>query len=287
MFNAECGMERATGLEHLTMLDIAPPEFVTLAGGAGFDAVSLRVAPVTPREEVWPVGPGSAMLAETIRRCADTDVCVLAVEAIALGPGSDVTGCQPVLETAAALDARYLNVICDDPDTSRFADLFAALADLACPYRVRPVIEFTAYRPVRSLAAAMAIAHGSTGGGVLLDSLHIQRCGVSLGEIAAMEPGLLSYLQLCDAPREQPHGLHIPGMLPRGQRAEAGDDAVIEARAMRLLPGEGELPLAELIDALPVGLPVSVEAPSAAARAEFPPDEYAARARRALDALLC
>jgi hypothetical protein len=71
MLNAECGMERATGLEHLTMLDIAPPEFVSLAAGAGFDAVSLRIAPVTPREEAWPLGPGSPMLAQTVRRSVE------------------------------------------------------------------------------------------------------------------------------------------------------------------------------------------------------------------------
>jgi sugar phosphate isomerase/epimerase len=279
-------MERATGLEHLTMLDIAPPDFVILAAVAGFDAVSLRIAPVTPGEEVWPLGPSSPMLAETARRCAATGVSVLAVEAVTLGPGANPARCQPVLETAAELGARYLNVICDDPDTVRFADRFATLAGLGRLYGVRPVIEFTAYRPIRTLADAVAIARNSTGGAVLLDALHIQRCGVSLSEVAGVDPALLSYLQLCDAPRAQPRGLPVPALMPRGQRADAGNDAVLEARTMRLLPGEGELPLAGLLGVLPSDLPVSVEAPSLAARGEFTPDEYAARARRALDALL-
>jgi sugar phosphate isomerase/epimerase len=278
-------MERVTGLEHLTMLDIAPPEFVSLAAGAGFSAVSLRVAPVTAGEEAWPVGPGSPMLAQTVRRCAEENVAVLAVEAIALGPGDGLAGCQPILETAAVMGARYLNVICDDPDTGRFTDLFAALANLARPYRVSPVIEFTAYRPVRTLAAALAIAR-EAGGRVLLDTLHIQRCGVSAAELAAVDPGLLSYLQVCDAPRAQPHGLRVPVALPRGQYADQGNDAVLEARAMRQLPGEGELPLAELLRTLPSDLPVSVEAPSALVRAELGPARYAARARRTLDELL-
>jgi sugar phosphate isomerase/epimerase len=279
-------MERAIGLEHLTMLDIAPPEFVSLAAGAGFNAVGLRIAPVTPREEAWPVEPGSPMLAQTVRRCAEENVAVLDVEAIALGPGDGLAGCQPVLEAGAALGARYLNVICDDPDTSRFTDLFAELAELAIPYRLRPVIEFTAWRPVRSLAATVAIARNSAGGRVLLDALHIQRCGVGLDELAAVEPGLLSYLQLCDAPREQPCGLHVSGALAPGQPAEAGGDAVIEARTMRLLPGEGELPLAELLRVLPRDLPVSVEAPSASARAALTPAQFAARARHTLDELV-
>jgi sugar phosphate isomerase/epimerase len=276
---------RITGLDHLTMLDLAPPEFVTVAAGAGFDAVGLRVAPVTPGEQAWPVAPGSPMLAETMRRCGGTGLFVLDVEAIPLRPGSDLAGCEAVLETAAVLGARYLNVICDDPDTGRFADRLAELVRLARPYRVRPVIEFTAWRPIRTLASAVAIARGSAGAGLLLDTLHIQRCGVTVAELAAVDPVLLGYLQLCDAPASPPHGIGVPAALPRGQDISHGDDAVLEARTMRLLPGEGELPLAELLGVLPDSLPVSVEAPSATRRDQSPA-QFARRIRRAVESVL-
>lgn len=279
-------MARMTGLEHLTMLDVAPPEFVTVAAGAGFDAVGLRVAPVTPGEEAWPVSPGSPMLAETMRRCGGTGLFVLDVEAIPLSPDSDVAACEPVLETAAVLGARYLNVICEDRDTARFADRLAELVRLARPYRVRPVIEFTAWRPIRTLASAVAIARRSDGGGLLLDTLHIQRCGVTADELADVEPDLFGYLQLCDAPARPPHGIGVPAHMPRGQHVSEGDDAVLEARTMRLLPGEGELPLTELLGVLPDSLPVSVEAPSLAARREFTPEQFAVRVRRALESVL-
>lgn len=275
-------MKRAIGLEHLTLLDIAPPEFVSLAAAAGFDAVGLRIAPVTRDEETWPLSPGSPMLTETLRRCADAGVSVHATEAIVFRPGADLSGCERVIDTAAALGARYLNVICDDPDTARFADLFASLADLGRAAGVCPVIEFTAWRPIRDLAGAVGIARHSDGGGLLLDTLHIQRCGVSLSELAGVPPSLLSYLQLCDAPLRPPNGLRVPAALPRGQRGGQGDDAVAEARAGRLLPGEGELPLRELLDVLPGDLLLSVEAPSAAAVAADGPERYAARARRAV-----
>ena len=288
------GMRRAVGLEHLTLLDVAPPEFVTLAAGAGFDAVGLRIAPVALGEEPWPMSLGSPMLAETRRRCADAGVAVHAVEAIVIRPGAGLSGCERVIETAAALGARFLNVICDDPDTERFADLFAALASQAWDVGVRPVIEFTAWRPVRRLADAVSIAQRSGGGRILLDSLHIQRCGVTLAELSQVPPALLSYLQLCDAPLRQPHGplvsagaLVSTGPLAQantgpGRPPEPDDTAVAEARAMRLLPGEGELPLTGLLDLLPAGMIVSVEAPSAAARSAASPAEYAARARRAV-----
>jgi sugar phosphate isomerase/epimerase len=261
---------RITGLEHLTMLDVAPPEFVTAAAQAGFDAVGLRVAPLDPGGPAWPVAPGSPMLAETMRRCGQTGVAVLDVEAVPLRPGADLAGCERVLETAAVLGARYLNVICADPDTGRTADRLAELVRLARPYRVRPVVEFMAWLPVRTLAGAVAVVSGSGGAGLLLDALHVQRCGVTTAEVAALDPALLGYLQLCDAPAAPPPG--------------AG--AIAEARTGRLLPGEGELPLGDLLGAVPDGLPAAAEVPSLDIRHGLTPAQFAARIRRALETVL-
>jgi hypothetical protein len=92
---------------------------------------------------------------------------------------------------------------------------------------------------------------------------------VALADLAALraaDPGLLTYVQLCDAPLAAP------------------PDPVHEARAARLLPGEGQLPLPDLLTALPDGIPVTVEAPRAAD--DTSPEEFAARARLALDSVL-
>jgi sugar phosphate isomerase/epimerase len=257
-------MMRETGLEHLTLLGVPPPDLVTLAAAAGFRDVGLRISPATDGEAPWPMAPGSPMLAATVRRCADTGVGVLGVEAVRLG--GQAPDYAPVLQAAAELGARFVNAICDDPDLGRLRDAFAALADAARPYGVRPVVEFMAYRSVRTLEEAVSIAAASPGGGILVDALHVQRCGVSLDALRAVDPRLVAYVQLCDAPRRAPA------------------DQVREARSARLLPGEGELPLAELVAALPDGIPLTVEAPHAAA--ERRPREYASRARRALDPFL-
>ena len=55
---------------------------------------------------------------------------------------------------------------------------------------------------------------------------------------------------------------------------------------MRLLPGDGELPLAEFLAALPAGIPVSVEAPVLSLRETLTPVELARRAREAVATLL-
>jgi sugar phosphate isomerase/epimerase len=257
-------MGRVKGLEHLTLLGLAPPEFVSVAAAAGFGAVGLRISPAAPGEEPWPMLPGSPMLAETARRCAQAGVEVLGVEAIRLGPEPD--GWEPVLESAAALGARYVNAVCEDADLERLSDHFAELVAAARPFGVRPVIEFMAYRSVRTLGDAVAIAAHSGGGGILVDALHMRRCGVGLDELADLDAGLVGYLQLCDAPLTAP------------------PDEVAEARTGRLLPGAGELPLGGLLTALPGIIPVTVEAPHPAGRRE--PAAFAARARRALDSVL-
>lgn len=257
---------RVTGLEHLTMLGVAPPELVTVSAGAGFRAVGVRVSPATDDERPWPMTPGSPMLAETARRLAGTGIAVLDVEAIRLRPRpADFT---PVLEAAAELGARFVNAICEDPDLARLSDEFGRLAEEARPYAVRPVIEFMAYRTVRTLDAAAAIAAGA-GGGILIDALHVRRCGVGLGALRAVDPGLVSYVQLCDAPLAAP---------------ASRDAEIAEARDGRLLPGDGELPLPELLAALPEGIPVAVEAPAPGASEH--PAEFAVQARRALESVL-
>ena len=274
---------REVALEHLTLLDVPPPDLVSLAAGAGFGSVSLRISPATDGEQPWPVGPGSPMLAETIRRLDDTGLRVLGAEAIRLdGARGDW---EPVLAAAAELGARYLNALSEDGDLTQLADRFAELTQLALPYAVRPVIEFMSYKPVHTLRAALDIAALSAGGRVLVNSLHVQRCGVSLAELAGADPALLSYVQLCDAPREPPTGLAPPGALPRGQPVSGGDLAV-EARTRRLLPGQGELPLAELLGVLPGAIPVGVEAPSLRLSRELSGPRFAARARAAADQVL-
>ena len=257
-------MPRVTGLEHLTLLDVPPPDLVTVAAAAGFSAVGLRVSPATDDERPWPMSSCSPMLAETALRCADLGITVLDVEAIRLGAGS--VAVTPVLETAAALGARFVNAICEDAALSRLADEFAGLVQAARPYGIRPVVEFMAYRSLRTLDDATAMAAGSGGGGILIDALHVQRCGVSLGALRELKPALVTYVQLCDAP------------------AAAPADEIAEARSGRLLPGDGELPLRELLAALPDGIPVAVEAPQPGADSD--PAAFAGRARRALESVL-
>jgi sugar phosphate isomerase/epimerase len=272
------------GIGHLTMLDVAPPAWVTLAAEAGFDAVGIRVAPVVPAEVPWPMGIGSPMLAETRRRLADTGVTVLDVEIVRLAPDSDPAAYEALFEVGALLGASFVNVMGDDPDLMRIRDNFHLLAEKARPYGLRPVIEPMTYLRVRNLEDAVFVAAGS-GGGVTIDPLHLRRFGATPDELRSIDSRLLLYYQLCDAPLAGPSGPARSHQLPGGQSMDFGD-ARYESRSARLLPGEGELPLAEIVAAMPADIPVSVEAPNVALRDEIGALAFARRARAGVARLL-
>ena len=71
--------------------------------------------------------------------------------------------------------------------------------------------------------------------------------------------------------------------VPRATYAD--DHSIAEARTGRLLPGDGVLPLRELISALPIDAPLAIEAP-VRATAHLPAIERAQRAYQALSELL-
>lgn len=124
------------------------------------------------------------------------------------------------------------------------------------------------YSPVQTLEAAVRVVQraGHPAGCVLVDALHLQRSGGTVAQLAAVPPELLPYGQLCDGPLEP---------------VWPDDDlARVESRTGRMFPGDGGLPLIDLVGALPPGGALSVEAPVAACSTMSP----IARAARAYTA---
>ena len=78
---------RLLSISHLTVLDAAPPELVTAAADAGFDAVGIRVWPAAD-EPAYPMLGDTPMMRETIARLAGTGTHVLDVEVLRLRPDS-------------------------------------------------------------------------------------------------------------------------------------------------------------------------------------------------------
>lgn len=194
------------GIGHLTMLDVAPSDWVSLAHEAGFDAVGIRVAAIGPTEEEWPMRLGSPMLAGTLRWMADTGVRVLDAEIVRLDAQTIIAKCEALFETAAELGASFVSIMADDPELHRAMDNFAALVAAARPYGLRPSIEAIPYTRTRTLADAAALA-GDSGGGIIIDPLHLQRGGGRPPDVGSLDPKLIAYCQFCDAPLAAPGDL--------------------------------------------------------------------------------
>jgi sugar phosphate isomerase/epimerase len=233
---------------HLTALELAPPEWVRQAARTGFGAVGLRLNPTAAGAISYLSIVGSGAHLALRRILADEGMTVHDVEFIPVLPDIDVASFAPMFDAAADLGARCVTVSGDDPDAARLAANLAALSELAAQYCLRVDLEFMRWRHVGSLDQARLMVErvGSPNLAILVDALHLSRSGGNPGDIRALPQGMVRAVQLCDASQDEP----------------VGDEATIrEARAGRLPPGAGVLPLRELLDALPADTVMGVEMP--------------------------
>jgi len=236
-------------LAYLTVNGAEPIEHLEAAKAGGFDAAGLRIIPPTHLTIDYGIVGHPERVREIKRTCERTGVHVLDIEVVTLNAGTDVVRLLPALETSAEIGAQFIQAVCEDPDARRAADRFAALCDAAGRFGLHVSLEFMRFRNLRTLEAASALveAAGRSNGGVLVDALHLARSGGTPEAVAALPPGRIAYMQLCDGPAQSP---------PLEELAH-------ESRNERRWPGEGEFPLEELFDALPDDLPISVEVPRA------------------------
>lgn len=222
------------------------------AAAATFDAVGLR----------FDLDPPTGAELRSLRSALDlTGLTLLDAEVVRIGT-HDAPTISVVIEAAAELGAHHLLAVSDIDDNGATIAALAQLSERARVVGVRVVVEFMRFTGIRTLQQACEIveATGDPTIGVLVDPLHLARSGGHPSQLAAVDHARLAYVQLCDAPAQAPAG---------------GPDALIEeARHSRLLPGSGELPLDELLQAVPL-VPISVEVHDDSARSRHSPAELA------------
>ena len=267
---------RPLSLAHLTVLDAMPPELVSAAAAAGFPHVGSRLT-ATPSVGVPPYdclrdGP---CLRETLARLKETGITVLDTEFLRFEPDQPVGVPEGFLEVSARLGAKHVLVMSAEPDEARTLDRFGDLCDQAAKYELRVGLEFAVYTGVRTLADAARLVKQSqrANTSVVVDFLHFSRSGGQPAHITAVDPALFHYAQACDATSDMPAPTDTPSLIR-------------EARGGRFFPGDGALPLKELVAALPPSIPLAIEAPSAAL-AHLPVMERARRAHEALRRYAC
>lgn len=110
-----------------------------------------------------------------------------------------------LLEIAGKLGARSLKVaggLFEDgpPDVPRMRETFALLCDRAKPFGVNVVIEFLPFSSVCTIDRAIAVTENvRPNGGLLVDTWHVARGGMSFDEIAKIPLELIKSIELDDA----------------------------------------------------------------------------------------
>ena len=241
-------------LHHLTMSTAHPLELVDAAAAGGFEFCGMRLTAPTPEELVADVAGDEPLIRMLERRLDDTGVRLLDMETARLLPATDVGSLAPALETGSRLGARYVVASGPDPDRARLTDNLSQLCATAAGLGMSVAFEFHSCYAINTIARALELIAACRAENLVLlvDVLHLFRSGGGASDLARVDPRLLHYAQVCDAVHEAPTTVD-------GLRAEARTD--------RRLLGEGELPVAAVLAALPPGIPYSVETPTKALRA--------------------
>lgn len=240
------------GIEHLSVSGLPRLELVELAADLGCRHISTNLAtnpygkahypPYSLRDDV-------TLRREMIATMRDRDVSISLGEGMIVWAERDIRDSFKDLDVLAELGVRRINSVSFEPDLNRSIDQFGLLAAAAAEMGMEMTIEPCPTLTVSDLPTAIHVIEqvGRPDFRLLVDSMHVIRSGAAPGDFALLDPDMIGYIQLSDAP-----------LTPRIT------DYMEEAMVERLLPGEGELPLSDLLSALPRDAVVGLEIPLAA-----------------------
>lgn len=265
------------GLGCANLLSATLPEFVDAAERAGFRRITVRpYAFAQALDAGWTED-------SLQRRLADAGIAVTMIDALSDAlPGAleradadartrlPPDALEPVPEvecfrTATVLGASIVNLthyLGRSLPVEVAADAVRGVCRRAAPLGLRICLEFIPDGGLPDLQFAQAVvdACGEPNAGVLLDVFHLDRSGGTVDDVRRLPPGAIAGIQLSDRRRPPPGTAHVP-------------------LSGRLLPGDGELPLRELVEAALENSPdatIDIEVLNDELRA-LSPDDAAAR----------
>jgi sugar phosphate isomerase/epimerase len=237
------------GIGMLSVFGLPPTELVQLAADLGCHHISVAVQgmPLVPLGYPPFSLKDDAALRNRLRAAmTDHGVTISLGDGFLVLPGVDVHTLSEDLDVLAELGVPRINVVSLDPDRARTFDQFGALAELAALRAIETVVEPVPGLTVADLPTALAAKEhvGRADFRLLIDTMHLVRSGSGPADVAALDPDVIGYAQLNDTTLQ-----------PRL------DNYMEEAMFERMVPGEGELPLADILSALPADVVLEIEVP--------------------------
>jgi sugar phosphate isomerase/epimerase len=235
------------GLGTANLLKLSLPEFIEVAARNGFRRISVRPYAFA---EALRQGHTEATLRQ---RLSDAGIEVTMIDALnsglpgmpspdsldaatrarlppdALFPPDEAT----CLRTATALGARIVNVVAYGGKVvpvEEMADAVGGIAHRAKAVGVRVALEFVPESGIPDIGHALSVmeACSDAGCGLTLDTFHLGRSGGTPQDVHRLAPGSIAGIQISDRKADQ--GAHVPF-------------------GGRLMPGEGDLPVVEMVAA--------------------------------------
>jgi sugar phosphate isomerase/epimerase len=237
------------GIEFISVFGLSPVDFVHLAADLGCRYISTALLG-SPLESLgYPAFSlrDDAQLRQDLRTAMDErGVSISLGEGMVIVPGADVSDLAADLDIMAELGAAQINTLSFDPDRSRTFDQLAMLTEMAAERGIGTTIEMAPRATIGDPTTVVAaIEHvGRPDLRLTVDTMHWARAGYGAVELRELGPEKIGYVQLSDTTR-------TPRMKSYMQ----------EATYERMAPGDGELPLAEILGAVPADVVIGLEIP--------------------------
>lgn len=235
------------GLEYLTVYGCHPLETVRIAAEIGcahvtFFTHSLDFPGMPPAP---PSLFADARLRKDVLACLDDHgLSIALIDGFGFDDGGKIDR-RAQLDIVCELGVRRVNTS-STLEWGATIDKIGMLADLTAEYGLMLTIEAIPTYTIGDLPTALAVLEQVNRSNLklLIDTMHIARTG-GAELLARIDPELIGYVQICDGPAGMP----------------SGEVYFDEALHQRQIPGEGELPLVEMMACIPEGIIASMEVP--------------------------
>jgi sugar phosphate isomerase/epimerase len=237
------------GIDFLSVFGMPPVDFIHLAADLGCRYIGLGTMTYGANPHGY---PDYSLRPPEVRRAIqaalrERGVSIALGEGFLLWPERDFRA-----EAAADLDllfelgVRRVCALTLDADRARSLDQLGAFAEMVGARGGETVLEFVPETPIADLPGALdairQIARPDFR--LLIDTMHLLRSGSTPADLAVLDPGLIGYVQLCDS-----------------LKTLRFDTYTEEASHERMVPGTGELPLLDVLKAVPRDVNIGLEAP--------------------------
>lgn len=239
------------GIEMLCVFGMPPVDYVNLVADLSCRFITTGIVGFAPLKvlgyQSFSLRDDTSLRRNLLVAMDDRGVSIALGEGLLIAPSVDVRSYAADLDVMAELRIPRINTVSLEPDRARTFDQLAALTDLAAERGVLTSVEPVPGLAIADLPTAMAaVEHvGRDEISLLIDTMHVARSGAAPDDLRSLPAQRIGHVQLCDVPL----------------RSTKEHSYAEEAMYHRMAPGDGELPLAEMLGALPHDCVVGLEVP--------------------------